>query len=1254
MHIHFENNRNDYLHHKCKHFSTPTTLVECFARLVHYFWAPLISLPPGSMGRAVTSPEPSSRKAPTMTSNRSPVAPAKLRRKITESAAMEAPAVIQQRLVEYFVVVSSLPRWTEPRCRSPVKTPAKHQDLDTGGNIHLPQQHSQDYTFSPKITARYPQIDYADNPLNPMITQFCYPHSDSIVPSFSYVMPRVHHFALTNDKGRKVYGTCLTIYEEYVPDDKDPYSRRHTVHSSDANDIEVTFDQKGGALYIPRVLCILSAWPYLLAFREYLTQLYRLATTTNLMEAPLERYIQNLCVEIPAPPPGAFEIELNLFRSHIKFWAPPAKLPVSYVALPYRVLFECLDLENVMALWYALLTEQKVLLLSSQYSILTVCAEILQSLLFPLQWSHLYIPLLPRFLSPMLDAPVPYLVGVIRENWVFAEQNLSQETIVVDLDCNELVYGILTPKAVEPPVKKWSKLKKALEETIGDVFWRTRGLEQHYSQLRRGLLTEKQLRQMLRDIGNAGWKEKLQGFDDAFNMAYTPDSPNLQNVQGETGQSQWERVQESFLRFFVSSLNSYRKFLHMPDESARDCESPEGGNRWNHQRRSFDREGFISSQKHECQDFYRALTATQQFDDFITKRLYSPGEPDMIFFDQNIDSKLNRSKLRMKKVETPFLLNAKAHKVLKTIRAVDPTNEGLEPNKVYRYELWPEKFDPALFGAPRPIPNMITAEFDRQAALVARLRATHTDQEQDGVAFMSGDFDPSPETAVFTVFFFTYGAVVGMDWQNYQRNQELKIGGKTDIGPLEEKVSEEGDSSKSHTVTTASESEHTEDEEKKTEDAYSNRLRCDRDVLAGMVLTVPELSLSVCNPCPNESVQDKEFYAMWNTDPQDSVQPVAPRGASLLDMDDDLLAEYEEAKEIASAQLELAFEALTEMSSRGLPTDPDAFKSLMEACARCGNTRRAIQLIRIMKRDGFVADREIYSCFLNAFAQVESGSPMPMSGPVALSTSTRRSTDAYSAFLKKKLHQSKAATRSQSPVKASLNYHRDDDAALDFLSESSGSEASVNLDSSLMTDIYNAVFSPPKVETKKRKDKKKRTSSFITRQHSSMPLTDVILIQFTLGESLLTYLYPNLVIDTQSNPCPHCSANLREEDIVAGWKPCAFQDFTTECPQCKHRFVPDFTVTCSSPNFVGTQGKQTPLYCEFLSPWVLRKELEFVIHGTDGVDGMLDPEWRSGTDIRATLWWNLIVHFNRCRLPLAFLLQGSFQNPLVTPTPVIT
>lgn len=287
---------------------------------------------------------------------------------------------------------------------------AEEQPVDEWNedNIHLPQATARDiHTFEPKVTARFPSKDHDNNPFNPMLTHFCFPSGDIVLPSKEYQMPSVHHFVLTNDKGRKVFGTCLTAYEEYIPPDNTFWKSRERLHRATVREsgIEVSVNPQHTKLYIPRVLCILSIWPYVKAFREYLAQLYRLATSTNCMEAPIERYVMNICNEIPAPPPGAFEVHLSILDSVIRFWSPPARLPIAYVALPYEVLFDCLDVENVLHLWYCLTMERKVLLVSRQHSILTVCAEILCSLLYPMKWSHLYVPMLPKFLCPILDAP---------------------------------------------------------------------------------------------------------------------------------------------------------------------------------------------------------------------------------------------------------------------------------------------------------------------------------------------------------------------------------------------------------------------------------------------------------------------------------------------------------------------------------------------------------------------------------------------------------------------------------------------------------------------------------------------------------------------------------------------------------------------------------------------------------------------------------------------------------------------------------
>lgn len=48
----------------------------------------------------------------------------------------------------------------------------------------------------------------------------------------------------------------------------------------------------------------------------------------------------------------------------------------------------------------------------TDYQQLMTVAEGITTLLFPFQWQHVYVPILPASLLHFLDAPVPYLMGL--------------------------------------------------------------------------------------------------------------------------------------------------------------------------------------------------------------------------------------------------------------------------------------------------------------------------------------------------------------------------------------------------------------------------------------------------------------------------------------------------------------------------------------------------------------------------------------------------------------------------------------------------------------------------------------------------------------------------------------------------------------------------------------------------------------------------------------------------------------------------
>jgi hypothetical protein len=176
------------------------------------------------------------------------------------------------------------------------------------------------------------------------------------------------------------------------------------------------------------------------------------------------------------------------------------------------------------------------------------------------------------------------------------------------------------------------------------------------------------------------------------------------------------------------------------------------------------------------------------------------------------------------------------------------------------------------------------------------------------------------------------------------------------------------------------------------------------------------------------------------------------------------------------------------------------------------------------------------------------------------------------------------------------------------------------------------------------------SSSANLTKKNHMRVNSAISKHIDLGESLIDSLYPNIHMDTESDACPKCAKTLTEDQIIMGWTPCASKEYETECPSCKHKFVPKFCITCSSPDFEGSQGKGSPLYCDYLSPWVILREMKSILSKV-GIETVLDERFRSGSGINATLWWNMVITFRRYKLPFIFLLQGSFQNQLILPSP---
>ncbi len=147
---------------------------------------------------------------------------------------------------------------------------------------------------------------------------------------------------------------------------------------------------------------------------------------------------------------------------------------------PISTLLYFVDHTNLLTIWSALLleckvqprrlhhamqrtrsrlTRSKVMVVSSKVERLTPVLEGLRCLLFPLQWPHVYISNLFLALADFINAPMPFLIGVLRH--VFTDLDVPDDVMIVDIDVDEVRF--CSPKPPPFPQQHLDFLSNALQ-----------------------------------------------------------------------------------------------------------------------------------------------------------------------------------------------------------------------------------------------------------------------------------------------------------------------------------------------------------------------------------------------------------------------------------------------------------------------------------------------------------------------------------------------------------------------------------------------------------------------------------------------------------------------------------------------------------------------------------------------------------------------------------------------------------------------
>uniref|UniRef100_A0A8C6XMP2 SET binding factor 2 n=1 Tax=Naja naja TaxID=35670 RepID=A0A8C6XMP2_NAJNA len=248
-----------------------------------------------------------------------------------------------------------------------------------------------------KIIQRFPLKDLDDTPFPQGIELFCQPGGWHL--SRERKQPTFFVVVLTDINSERHYCSCLTFYEAEI----DLQGSRVTEGEQESGLIQPA------EVFAPKSLVLVSRLDYPEIFRACLGLVYTVYVDN--LNVSLETLIANLC-SCFVPAAGGSQKLFSLGAGDRQLIQTPLHDSLPVTGTSVALLFQQLGIQNVLNLFCAVLTENKVLFHSASFQRLSDACRALESLMFPLKYSYPYIPILPAQLLEVLSSPTPFIIGV--------------------------------------------------------------------------------------------------------------------------------------------------------------------------------------------------------------------------------------------------------------------------------------------------------------------------------------------------------------------------------------------------------------------------------------------------------------------------------------------------------------------------------------------------------------------------------------------------------------------------------------------------------------------------------------------------------------------------------------------------------------------------------------------------------------------------------------------------------------------------
>jgi len=251
-------------------------------------------------------------------------------------------------------------------------------------------------SFEPQVVFKYPP-PLPDKPdkLGADAVPFCFPDIKDTEKIFSEQPVETFSFILTNSDGSLRFGFCRRFLG--------PVPECYVLISSVAS-----------YSLVLQILSIIEEFPDIDSATLFLEQIHK-------SEMPKPGEV--LTVQVPDD------------EGDRCYSLPRADNVYEYLDyVSYGQLFSLISVKDIQYLFDALLMARRIIVISSTLAVLSGCMLAIKHMVYPLDWQHIFIPILPETLIDYLCAPMPFLIGILSSSEPLLVNLPLEEVVILNLD----------------------------------------------------------------------------------------------------------------------------------------------------------------------------------------------------------------------------------------------------------------------------------------------------------------------------------------------------------------------------------------------------------------------------------------------------------------------------------------------------------------------------------------------------------------------------------------------------------------------------------------------------------------------------------------------------------------------------------------------------------------------------------------------------------------------------------------------------